>query len=1456
MPDETGLGSRNELDNMDDEPECATSSSANPEDSTAVPILRKLEENVVGDDSNLSLLLPSGSSTKYAVSHRPEPSQQQQQLDGDPDTIAALSEVEDDGADHAEPPATPWKPQNILSTCEFTHTIGDYAAKRESGCKKAEYSATTVDDSGNRWRLIVYVNGNGRASNHHLSLFLQVADAEELPFGWKKAVSYVLTLEHPNTGNLSYAKRNPDKTFKLCPKAIDWGWSQFITSDRIQQEGFVSDDTLTVRASVTVKSSSVSIDEDDSELYLKCAVEEGDAEAVKLCLEQGAKVNCQFKDDEYTPLHTACSSGTNTGSMEVLNLLLEKGADGNACNKWSETPLLIAANNGHRAAVEALLKHGADPSLCSEAGWSALTFAAHKGYEDIVVLLLRAGAPVNSLVSEDSSTPLHKACAGSKAGHLEAVKFLLAGGADVHALNKWRETPLLTAANHGQAGAVEALLNSGADPCRCTDTGWSPLSIAAYKGHDDVVRLLLEEGAPTEEDDPTLSALLQAATKGLPDTVELLLRHGADHTVTTKKGDTALSILVEQNLIDAAVEMVTKYNASIPRCSRDRKKVQRARLLIQLRTKQRDEECMEESNGFSTDDGETDDEDQITSAQHADGAGVSKKTLSKKKKKNKTPKLSEVEKAKAAEEALLQELEREESKAKKEEAEANSKRAKKKKKKERERQQKMQEEQERREQEEREAQERERLKREKEQKERERLLKQKRERDKHELAEREKLLEAKRQDRDRHERDQKHRLGQETQSDSPLSPTNSVLLRRKPSTNVPAIRSSFSAKSSTLSGNRRWETKPKTSSDAASSSDPGQLLNSLSNTYGPSDTRCEQPEEALTAVRTQSCAQQGQIELLPTPTTGSRSPEATTLSDASMCTFESKDVASTTVSSHSDSPVSLPSDIEHPTVSLFRRDKLLELIHRCSLSSTIVDGLTVKRAIYRWTTRASHSDTLILDPIIPSWVDLNQLVSFFQRQFISEGKRGLTASTMSMEALKDDGTVVARLCHTCALETLQFRQRVQDQLPNSWDDSALGMSVVENIHGASTSLVSVSWANRSSVAIPTSTFSILRKRYTGPPSRFLATVFVSKIWYESLELVADGTAMDIHLSPRTKACLSDEFAVSAELWCDPFNAHGNNVFWGKFDLIDTHFGGQKPFGKDDKGGEEVLARYGSSVSVLLPFDNMVASRYMKRMLDIIDLANASRVPVSFTVFVHSDSFQDGVVDVNQTHLTLLDQRFTGEKASYIRWCEALSAGQHTFGYGRGAEDSKLCHSGSMIVFLQSESGKSRYSVNDHSIERIIQTMSVNGRSENAYHAPIGFQNDFISKESPLPQQSVYFEHQGARSQPLSPGPQQSMQTVFGAIGRDAVVKPPSSDGVVSRLGARRGRLFDLVDDGEEDQLNDVDIVSGMLNNLDVGLFQSGNAGSDIDIEAISLMGIGGPPRSQPPGNSHPGRFFG
>lgn len=1436
---------------------------------------------------------------------------------------------DDDGLDHSHPPddssetdtqTTPWKPQTTQSTCEFTHTIVNYSQKRESGCKKAEYSATTVDEFGNRWRLIVYVNGNGRASNHHLSLFLQVADADDLPFGWKKAVSYVLTLEHPSGANLSYAKRNPDKTFKLCPKAIDWGWSQFITSDRIQQEGFVSSDSLTVRASVTVKSSSVSIDSEDAELYLKCAVEEGGAEAVKLCLAQGASVNCKFKDDLYTPLHTACSSGTNGGSMEVLNLLLEKGADGNACNKWRETPLLIAANNGHRAAVEALLKHGADPSLCSEAGWSALTFAAHKGYDDIVALLLRAGAPVNCRVTEDSSTPLHKACAGSKPGHLSAVKQLLDGGADVHALNKWRETPLLTAANHGQAGAVDALLKSGADPCKCTDTGWSPLSIAAYKGHDSVVRLLLEEGAPTEEADPTLSALLQAATKGLPDTVELLLRHGADHTVTTKKGDTALSILVEQNLIDAAVEMVTEYKASVPRCSRDRKKVQRARLLINLRMKQHQREGKHLT--VATDDDETDEEDSddLKSAQHDESGSPTAATPRNKKKKKgkKGPKMSAEEQAKAAEEALLLELEQEDAKAKKEEAEANSKRAKKKKKKERERQQKMKEEEEKREKEAKEARERDRIRKEKEEKERkerQQKLKEQREREMKEAVEREKLAASKRKEKEEKEKKQREKLEREKKVAIPSPPAGSTLLSKtgkaktkvvsnKKPIAVPATNGLAQAKRvapvavvptrAAPVKNRGWETKgptivklpepvkaqPKQPVAAPIKQPVAKPQNATNKAIARAAAPKESPAPALTPI-------------LPPPTSTSNAASATFLpsrpaefsgnqpAQSSFSQFDkptNAGVGNGAFSNTSMGQQPAPPDairdafsggdervqmsfsvgaVEHPAVVLFRREKVTELIQRCRLALSVVDDVSLKSVLYRWIVRASHSQSSYMDCLIPSWVDFDQLATFFQRQFIAESRKGRGAShgseMVSMETLREAGSSMANLCHSQAKEIVQFRLRIDEQTPRDWTDSTLMMSASDVRNGTEIGVV-IDWANRTKVYLSAKEFTSLRTRYVGQPNRFLTSLFAVKVRYETKSMLLADSTLDMYLPPATKLCLSTDASVSAELWSDPFTALESNVFWGNFEDVDSQFGGLAPFGKEG-GSEELLSRHGGSVAVLLPFDNMVASRYMHRMLDVLEECGPQGVPVSFLVFAHADSFHDlsGTPAVKDLHL--LDPRLGDKNKSYLCQVESFAPGQHLF-YCGGV--TKVSSKGTLLALLQNEPAKSCFVVNETSMAKISQSMRAGmpPASSLPMVTPIGFNGDYQTKESPATTpQSAYFEG----LTPISTTPQQPSFMGFGsAVSGNSISKAFSATptGGARAPPSRRGRLFDLVDDGEEEQLNDVDVVSGMLNNLNVDLFQN-NVSQDVDIEAISLMGIGGPPhRSLPPGNSHSSSRFG
>lgn len=1292
---------------------------------------------------------------------------------------------DDDGRDHADDGSNEedpnanivWKPQDQQSTCEFTHTITNYSQKRESGCKMAEYSATTIDNLGNRWRLIIYVNGNGRASNNHLSLFLQVADADDLPFGWKKAVSYVLTLEHPSGPNLGYAKRNPDKTFKLCPKAIDWGWSQFITSDRIQQDGYIQNDSLTVRASVTVKSSSVSIDPEDSELYLKYAVEEGNAEAVELCLSQGASVNCQFKDDLYTPLHTACSSSASDGSLEVLELLLERGADGNACNKWRETPLLIASNNGHKAAVEALLQSGADPSMCSEAGWSALTFAAHKGYDDIVQLLLAAGSPVDCKVIEDNSTPLHKACAGIKEGHLSAVHQLLSSGADVHALNKWRETPLLTAANHGQAASVKALLEAGADPCICTDTGWSPLSIAAYKGHDYVVELLLDQGAPTEEYDPTLSALLQAATKGLPKTVEILLRNGADHTVTTKKGDTALSILVEQNLIDAAVDMVTEYKASISRCSRDRKKVQRARLQINLRMKQQ-----KEKGQWNPGDNEDSDQDgSVEGAKSIDGEASANCATSAAKKKCKSS-VSAEEKANAAAEELLLELEMEQTKAMKEEAAANSKRNKKKKKKERERQLKIEQEKIEQEKLEKEAKEREhqkRIREEKERKEREAEVKRQKERELLEAKERKKKeamkkkeKEAKEKLRIEQEKRERERAHKEEEKKKRQEREEADRKRREKENETIALKKSMN------------EINSKTDENHTSA-----VLSFSKNE--------ENVSSELLESKTENPLQRS--------------------SDPSSSGYPLQAI--------SDSNSHHLVLVEPACVSSFRLEKIKELLHRiCSPPFATIDSNKIRYVFYKWIVRASDGSLSRKDPIIPSWTESNILSSFFQRQLIAEYRND---SSMNNMHLIETGAYLAELCLTLANEVEAFQKQVLASMKNDYSDVSMNMNFQEILDpNDGYPLISIDWNGQSPIYLSPITFNHLRNRFCGPQNLLHTAIYSTIMRYKALDTILEGSDLNCQISQRTMTTLTSTLNVSVEICTNPMSVMGNNIFCGYFTDVDTLFGGFDTITGNNSQILSILTREGGSAAVLPSLESYTASCYIKRILELLESTNGKGIPVSFTVFLPIQCFRDLQKPPCVEDLNLIDPRLLQSHRVFIRHIELLGAHQHTFGNSNALIEPKVRASGSMLLFLQNDSGRIRYPLTEPSLRQITNSLAPL-YAERANASPTPFL---------LPENRTNF---------LPSSPSMIQQPV--ALSSESHFTPGTR-------APRNRRLFALVDDGEDDPSELVDEMFSNLDigSLDIGIFQNDN-NSDVDIEAISLgMNFSNPSN----GSSHNTRTHG
>ena len=148
-----------------------------------------------------------------------------------------------------------------------------------------------------------------------------------------------------------------------------------------------------------------------------------------------------------------------------------------------------AAQTGDTARLRALLD--GSPALASmpdDDGYTPLHYAAYFGHLDAARYLVSLGADVHA-VSLDPlrNTPLH-AAAGS--GHRELVRLLLEAGADLEARQTGDWTPLHAAAERGHAAVVALLLERGADRTAESVSGKTPLALAREKGHRAVVALL------------------------------------------------------------------------------------------------------------------------------------------------------------------------------------------------------------------------------------------------------------------------------------------------------------------------------------------------------------------------------------------------------------------------------------------------------------------------------------------------------------------------------------------------------------------------------------------------------------------------------------------------------------------------------------------------------------------------------------------------------------------------------------------------------------------------------------------------------------------------------------------------------------------------------------------------------------------------------------------------------
>ncbi|CAN8005279.1 unnamed protein product [Ixodes hexagonus] len=148
---------------------------------------------------------------------------------------------------------------------------------------------------------------------------------------------------------------------------------------------------------------------------LWCAAGAGYLDVVRLLVLRGADVNHPTRTLS-TPLRAACFDGR----LDIVRFLVEHGADVHLSNKYNNSCLMIAAYKGHLDVVRFLLARGADPDVQAHCGATALQFAAEHGHLAIVQELLAAGARV--LPNGIGMTPLLAAAERTRA---DVVAFLV-----------------------------------------------------------------------------------------------------------------------------------------------------------------------------------------------------------------------------------------------------------------------------------------------------------------------------------------------------------------------------------------------------------------------------------------------------------------------------------------------------------------------------------------------------------------------------------------------------------------------------------------------------------------------------------------------------------------------------------------------------------------------------------------------------------------------------------------------------------------------------------------------------------------------------------------------------------------------------------------------------------------------------------------------------------------------